>query len=236
MTAARLDRLDLRIWIAAGALALAMHASFAFRLIQWHDPIPGDDGTEAVLIDLAPLIEAPQSQIKQDLSPGPEQQEAPPSPGPPKEEPQQEIERIEPLPVLPSAETVLPKAREKPVQRRKIEHVRLPAPATTAPPRPHSSPVATSNWHRQIAIQLERHKSYPAAAIARHETGIASVAFTLDRGGRVLAAHIVRTSQMSALDAEALATVRRASPFPPPPVDLPGQRFDFVVPIQFQVK
>ncbi len=234
MTAAGLDRPDLRIWIVGGALALALHASFAFRLIHWHDLIPGDDGTEAVLIDLAPLIEAPQSQ--QDLSPGPEQQEAPPSPGPPKEEPQQQIERIEPLPVLPSAETVLPKAREKPVESRKIEHVRPPAPATTAPPRPHPSSVAASDWHRQIAIQLERHKSYPALALARHETGIASVAFTLDRGGRVLAAHIVRSSQMAALDVEALATVRRAAPFPPPPAGLPGRRFDFVVPIQFQVK
>ncbi len=234
MTAARLDRPDLRIWIAGGALALALHASFAFRLIQWHDPIPGDDDTEAVLVDLAPLIEAPQSQIQQDLAPGPEQQEAPASHAP-KEEPQQQIERVEPLPVLPSAEPVLPKARDKPVERRKVQHV-PPAPATTARPRPHHSPVGASNWHRQIAIQLERHKSYPAAALARHETGIASVAFTLDRAGRVLAAHIVRSSQMSALDAEVLATVRRASPFPPPPVDLPGQRFDFVVPIQFQVK
>src|SRR5581483_9247921 len=101
---------------------------------------------------------------------------------------------------------------------------------------PHPSAAQISNWHRQIAIALQRHKGYPAAAQARGETGTATVACTLDRQGRVVTAHIVRSSQAAALDAETLATVHRASPFPPPPANMPGERFDFVVPVQFNIR
>jgi hypothetical protein len=39
----------------------------------------------------------------------------------------------------------------------------------------------------EIVIQLERHKNYPAAAQAHHETGVATVAFSIDREGKVVA-------------------------------------------------
>ena len=247
MSAAGLDRPDLRIWFAGGALALALHASFALRLIQWHDPVPGDDGSEAVLVDLAPLMQEPPSQTQADLAPGPLQQEAPAATEPPKEEPQQRTEdKIEPLPAVPNSEVVLPKPKEKPVEKPiprpqhkpkpEAKPLQRPAPATNAPPRPHPSAAQVSDWHRQVAIALQRHKGYPAAAQARGETGIATVAFTLDRQGRVVSARIVRSSHSSALDAETLATVRRAAPFPHPPANMPGQTFDFVVPIQFNIR
>jgi outer membrane biosynthesis protein TonB len=30
--------------------------------------------------------------------------------------------------------------------------------------------------------------------------------------------------------------VRRAQPFPPPPADLPGAKFDFTVPVRFNIR
>jgi periplasmic protein TonB len=237
MSAARLDRPDLRVWIAGGALALALHASFALKLVQWHDPVPGDNGNEAVLVDLAPLMAEPQAQTQDDLAPGPLQQEAPALPEPPKEQPQQRTEEtIEPLPTVPNAEAVLPKPEARPVEAPKPKPVQPPAPVTTAPPRPHPSAAQVWNWHRQIAIALQRHKGYPAAAQARRETGVATVSFTIDRQGKVVSARIVRTSQHAALDAETLATVHRAAPFPHPPANMPGQTFDFVVPVQFNIR
>jgi periplasmic protein TonB len=237
MSAARLDRPDMRIWIAAGLAALALHASFTVRLIQWHEPIPGDEGTEAVLVDLAPLMDEAQSPIKEDLAPGPLQQEAPAILEPPKDEPRQQTEeKIEPLPTVPNAEAVLPKPEQKPIDKPKVEPVTPPAPATTAPPPPRPSAAQMSNWHRKIAVALQRHKGYPAAAQARGETGTATVGFTIDRQGRLVSAHIVRSSQHASLDTETLATVHRALPFPPPPANLPGQTFDFVVPVQFNIR
>lgn len=252
MKRAALGRPDLRVWIAGGAVALALHASFALELVRWHDRVPGDDGNAAVLVDLAPLMEEPQAPAQQDLAPGPPQEQAPVAPEPPKQELQQQTEetvqpkeepqrqtieeKIEPLPTVPNAEAVLPKPKEKPVAKPKAKPVRPPAPATTAPPRPHPSAAQASTWHRQIAIALQRHKGYPAAAQAQRETGTATVSFTIDRAGRVISAHIARSSQHAALDAETLATVHRAAPFPPPPANLPGQRFDFTVPIQFNIR
>ena len=80
MSAARLARPDLRVWLAGGALALALHASFALRLVQWHDPIPGDNGSEAVLIDLAPLMQEPQTPTQEDSRPGRCSRKRPPRP------------------------------------------------------------------------------------------------------------------------------------------------------------
>ena len=47
---------------------------------------------------------------------------------------------------------------------------------------------------------------------------------------------VVRSSGASALDDEALALLRRAQPFPPPPPELPGARVDVSVPIRFNLK
>lgn len=249
MTAAA-GRPDLRIWLAAGVVALAVHAAVALRLIEWHNPVPGDDGSQAVLVDLAPMVEQPQTQTEQDLAPGPEQQEAPPVPEPPKVEQQQETQQMtEPLPDIPNAEAVLPKQVEKPVEKVEPEpkpvekpvekpkvKPRPPAPATTAPPRPHVSAAQASNWHRQIAIQLERSKSYPAGARAQGETGAATVSFSIGRDGRVLSSRLVQSSHVASLDEAALTTVHRAAPFPPPPAGMPGTRFDFTVPIRFNIR
>jgi protein TonB len=90
-----------------------------------------------------------------------------------------------------------------------------------------------ASWHRKVATQVERHKGYPAAARSRRETGVARLAFAIDRQGKVLESRIVRSSGSAALDQETIATVRRAQPFPPPPPNMPGERFEFSVPIRF---
>jgi TonB family protein len=83
---------------------------------------------------------------------------------------------------------------------------------------------------------LERDEGYPAAARINRRTGVAQLGFVIDRAGRLVASRIVRSSGFAALDQETLATVRRAEPFPPPPPGMPGERFDFAVPIRFNVR
>jgi protein TonB len=91
-------------------------------------------------------------------------------------------------------------------------------------------------WKTEILALLERNKRYPEVAQSRHQQGIAQVFFSLDRQGRVIDSRVVRSSGASALDEEALALLRRAQPFPPPPPELPGQRVDLSVPIRFNLK
>ena len=66
--------------------------------------------------------------------------------------------------------------------------------------------------------------------------GTGSIAFALDRNGKVLTSRVARSSGSAALDQETLDTVRRAQPFPPPPANMPGNSFDFTVPIRFNIR
>ena len=83
---------------------------------------------------------------------------------------------------------------------------------------------------------LERNKRYPESAQSRRQQGVAQIFFSLDRQGRVIDSRVVRSSGTSALDEEALALLRRAQPFPPPPPELSGQRVNLTVPIRFNLK
>jgi protein TonB len=232
-TALSLERDDLRIWVISAAAVVAVHAGAVLTLLQWHEPVSGEDTGEVVLLDLPPIT-GPTAETKQDLAPGPEQLQAAPVPKEqPKEPEQKPEEKVEPPPPVPNAEAVLPKEVPKPVEQPKP--VMPPAPVATAPARPHPSAAGRDSWNRLIALQLQRHKGYPAAAIARNETGTSVVAFTLDRRGVVVASRVTQSSGYPALDQEALATVKRAAPFPMPPESVPGESFDFTVPFPFRL-
>jgi len=58
------------------------------------------------------------------------------------------------------------------------------------------------------------------------------VSFALDAGGRVARVSVARSSGSAVLDQEAQASVRRASPFPPPPA---GFRATFDAPMSFRI-
>jgi protein TonB len=86
-------------------------------------------------------------------------------------------------------------------------------------------------WERSLIAHIDRFKRYPREAEGRF--GVARVAFTIDRRGRLLSARIVAGSGSAVLDDEALATVQRAAPFPRPPEGVADNRLSFVLPIRF---
>jgi protein TonB len=102
-------------------------------------------------------------------------------------------------------------------------------------PNPYDSEVART-WKTQLNAALTRNKRYPVSARSRGEEGVAQVFFSLDRQGRLLQSRLLRSSGSASLDEEALALLRRAQPFPPPPSDWPDELMDFNVPIRFNLK
>lgn len=127
-----------------------------------------------------------------------------------------------------------------------------PSPLTAAPP-PVEAPVAEKatapragtsrkpsqaelDWHRSLVRHINRHKKYPRAARRHGEEGVASVAFTLDRSGKVLSAQLIDSSGSTDLDEEAVAVLERASPFPAPPADVASVSISLRVPIRFEIK
>jgi protein TonB len=133
-------------------------------------------------------------------------------------------------------------ARKRPVHRDRREVRRTTAPPSlearrsdeaAAPSSGESSTpsVSPSTWKSELMARLNRYKRYPSDASG---AGTASVAFTIDRSGRVLSSQLIRSSGDGALDREAVALPRRASPLPPPPPNIGGGRaITLAVPIRF---
>ena len=78
--------------------------------------------------------------------------------------------------------------------------------------------------------RLARYNKYPAQATAE---GAVSLAFTVDRKGNVVSSRIEKTSGSDVLDAEALALLARAAPFPAPPPEVADADLTFVLPVRF---
>jgi protein TonB len=101
----------------------------------------------------------------------------------------------------------------------------------TAPP-----PADLFQWQTALATHLGRFKRYPTAARSRGEQGTATVAFTIDRDGRLLSSRIVQSSGSSLLDDETLAMLARAQPMPKPPITAPDSALSLVVPVRFGIR
>ena len=101
MMAAAMDEYDLRRWALSAMVVIGIHAALAVTITRWHEPLAGDEGTEAIIVDLAPFT-APPTESKSDLAPGPEQQQSEAIPETrvvkPEETPQEKIEQPQPSP------------------------------------------------------------------------------------------------------------------------------------------
>jgi protein TonB len=160
------------------------------------------------------------------------------------------------------AEVALPKPEPKAVEKKAEERPddqrsdappskqAAPAPRTTAAPRSEQNtalaPAAPSpgsaasraqlaQWRDLVAARLQQNKRYPREAEARHETGVVTLNFSVDRGGHVLSSRIVKSSGHSSLDGEVLAMVRRAEPLPAFGPAMTETVIQLTVPIQFSL-
>jgi protein TonB len=88
----------------------------------------------------------------------------------------------------------------------------------------------SSNYNGLVAAHLQRYKQYPTTARTARSQGAATVSFRVDAFGRVTSVELAQPSGISAFDQEAVAMVRRASPFPRRP---DGRGRDFTVPVRF---
>ena len=95
------------------------------------------------------------------------------------------------------------------------------------------SPGARADYASTILAWLERHKEYPRLSQMRREQGVVMLYLVIDRDGNVLDSRIQESSGYRSLDREALEMVKRASPLPPMPDDMPQERLEIIVPVQF---
>jgi protein TonB len=245
------DRREVLRWSFCAATVLLAHALVLLAFWAQPDYAEPDAGAPVVLIELSSIEAAPPAP-ERDLAPGPEPLQAEsehPRETAPEEKPP-EAERQAEVAPAPDAIVTLPAQPEPPKEPvRKEEAKQEPAeaaPVPTAPPaavapakRPASPALgrisrpsaAMVSWQRALVAQIERHKRYPPRA--HGEQGVARLAFRLDRSGRIVTSRIAQSSGSAALDAETLALIKRAQPFPPPPADISEEQLSFVVPIRY---
>jgi protein TonB len=242
-------------WMGCAAIVLALHGIVGFALTRQPSEVDDDSGAPVVTIELMPMSVAP-SAPPTALAPGPPENqpesEARPSEEVRHEEKQPEEKKVE---VAPAPEPMLtlppptPEEAKKPEEPKEAQPEPKPeAPVPTAPPRAvapaerpaapavgrvaQPTPTAIASWQRQLMAHLERHKRFPPEARGAH--GIATLAFSIDRNGRVLASRIVGSSGLPALDSATVEMIRRASPLPPPPTGMSDRQLSFTLPIRYK--
>jgi protein TonB len=233
---------SLALWGFAAALVLAAHVAMGLFILFGRGPEPDGNATpDAVMIDLMPIAAAPaekrlEAPQPDEQKPQPEAEEdIAPLPAPQPLEPAPILQAPE-LPQVAKSEATLAApakpAEPKPLAKKDVpKKTAVQKPDAKAAPRPqrpapqsadHAQAQAaaspnSASWKSELYARLKQFQHYPEAARSRGETGTASISFTIDGRGRVVAAHLVASSGSSILDQEALASVRRASPMPAPP-------------------
>lgn len=89
------------------------------------------------------------------------------------------------------------------------------------------------NYRFILGSMLERAKHYPKTARQRGAKGAAIIGFVLDLSGKITSVSLLRSSGKADLDAESVALVSRAAPFPPPP---PGAQVSFAIEVAFGMR
>ena len=251
---------DVSRWFTSLLIVLIVYgAPLAWWLVPEKNTGANTPPPAAMVVELAPVPVAPQSQP--DMPPGPEQAETTP---PPEPEPQPEpVPEVPPAPpevkpevaVKPRPEPVpeaqpAPKEPPPPEAPEELPPEDQPASVASAPPdaaqeevdaaAPNlgvSVPAVNSNaipsWQNSLMVKLNEAKRYPARARRYRQEGIAYLRFTMDREGNVLAKSIEQTAGHPLLDEETLALIDRAQPLPEPPMEMQGELLEFVVPVEF---
>ncbi len=226
------------------------------------DMAPATAAPETQPLDVAPGPEMQQSEAPSEPPAEPVQQKqaeeqiplTPPMEKPVVEAPlEQKAEPApEPAKIVPDPPKPVPeKPRPKPVRAevKKKPSDTPAAPRTTAAPRAEriapaasaaaagASRAASASYNQLVQSHLQRFKQFPQSArTGQSGTAIVRIAFTLDRGGRVVSSRLLGSSGNQALDAETLAMVRRAQPFPPFPPEKIGGTDSFNVPLRYDLR
>jgi periplasmic protein TonB len=252
--------------VAAHAVLIALAVNWATQRpvpgvslpVIMIDMAPASSAPQPTQMDLAPGPVMQQA----DASPPPEtaQQEVVQeqiAPTPPQESPEVVAppeQQTEPTPPKPEPAKVEPEKKPTPVKPKVVRAEAKkpsdapPAPRTTASPKAErqapaasaasagASAAALASYRQKVAAHLQRFKQYPPAAKAAGQQGTARVSFTLSRTGAVLSASLGGSSGHPALDAETLAMVRRAQPFPAFPADVKQSSMSFSAPVAFYLR
>lgn len=142
-----------------------------------------------------------------------------------------------PVPIVPEIQLVVPPPPRETITIPPVPAMASPdapfVPPSPQPPKPALSANAQAAFAGRLFAHLNKYKRYPEGAKLRHQEGIVSLRFTMDRSGRVLSFDIAKSSGSAALDAEVRDLIQRAQPLPALPAEFARETLDLVVPVEF---
>lgn len=100
----------------------------------------------------------------------------------------------------------------------------------------HSSEEEMLRYQDIVKQKIEEVKKYPLWARREGIQGMVGVRFTVLKSGETRNIAITQSSGFTILDREAVETIKRASPFPPLPEDIPFPSIEMEVSILFSLK
>ncbi len=216
-----------RLASPAAVAAFCLHLAAAAPLLMAADALPSSEPVtvEFIVLEAPPAPSPPLLADPADMplpAPPPEAM-APPSELAPPPEPEPLPQNIaEPAPKPAPAKPVAP---PKPAPRAAAIE---PPPAAAAAVAPALAPspsraggVAADSYLAALLRHLQAFRDYPYAARRTRQQGRVVVLVALQGDGAVASASVEQSSGHELLDQAALAMVRRASPFPPPPAQAP---------------
>mgnify|MGYP002135531303 FL=1 len=94
---------------------------------------------------------------------------------------------------------------------------------------------AHSQYGLLLSQEIAKFKQYPPFAKQSRQQGVVLVQVQIDALGKLVAANVYQSSNHELLDNQALAMVRKASPFSKPPPDIENKDLNLVIPIAFNL-
>jgi len=230
------ERRGLSRWMLAAITILMAHATMVAAIAWWYNHRPVESNIlPAIAVTLAPVESSSPAVQDQDIAVGPTMQQAEETPPEPPKVEEKPVERVEQPPSPPQqADVTLPQDEPKDVEKPKPV-VQPPAPETRAPPKSDHigqfSAAGSNAYNALLFGHLQKFKRYPSAA--RGASGVVMVKFVLNRAGDVIDSAVTKSSGNDVLDREALAILRRASPFPAFPAAKPDAQDTYIAPVNF---
>jgi periplasmic protein TonB len=249
-----------RLWTAAAAGAVMLHAACVALALAYMEPDDSDDDAGALAIEVGFEFAAPRVPDN-DLPPGPEaeaseaapevmaqkevveQNDAPKEVPVEAEEPDQVVSPNDPKEVV-EEEQKVPVIEAVPAVASVASEATAPPSSEVIPEGPRSVAPAQGvgqsdrrirlTWQKELMAHLNRYKRYPNERSGK--TAEIVVSFSLDRTGHIMASGIVRSSGDSVFDEAALSMLKRSNPVPAPPPLVADEGLSFTLPIMFRVK
>jgi periplasmic protein TonB len=246
-----------RLWLFAGAAALALHLGGAALAVAHLKNVDDDEALGASAIEIGLEMASSKSE-ETDLPPGPDSDASVASPA--LAEQKAEVKETDLPKDTPTDEAeadrmVTPNDVKKPIEEQeKVAKVEtqasqesVAAEATALQPLDNAreaNTVAAPNlgigkdrqimavkWERQISAYFQKHLRYPEVKQTKDANVVVSI--VLDRRGHVLSFEIVESSGDARFDDATSAMIRRADPVPSPPAALTDDTFTFKLPVKF---